>query len=142
MSFRLLPPSRGRHCHVALLSAPCSRQRGVGAGGEGDAGPAASPAEFRAGRRKAQASGRPAAGPGGGDAATGQQGSTPTGLEPLQEGETGRLPRGSRETARSPLTSDVALERVGWEGSREKEKDSPFYSGHFTSCVLGGPAPL
>ena len=27
---------------------------------------------------------------------------------------------------------------MGWEGSREKEKDSPFYSEHFTSCVLGG----
>ena len=114
----------------------------MGAGGAGDAEPAASPAEFRAGRGKAQASGRPAAGPGGGDAATVQQGSQPAGLEPLQEGETWRLTLGSREIARSPVTSDVALQQVGWEGSREKEKDSPFYSQHFTSCVLGGPASL
>ena len=114
----------------------------MGAAGAGGAEPAASPAECRAGCGKAQASGRPAAGPGGGDAATVQQGPEPAGLEPLQEGETRRLTRGSREIARSPVTSDVALQQVGWEGSREKEKDSPCPEGHFASCVLGGPASL
>ena len=64
-------------------------------------------------------------GPGGGDAATVQQGSKPTGLEPLQEGETQRLTRGSRETARSPVTSDVALQRWAGRGAGRKRKTLP-----------------
>ena len=58
-----------------------------------------------------------------------------------------------REIAHLPMSSGVALQdspRMGglkeqlvvWEGSRKKEKESPFYLGHFILCVLGGSASL
>lgn len=51
------------------------------------------------------------------------------------------------------MSSDVALQDnsrmaglkeqlVVWEGSRKKEKESPFYVGHFIFCVLGDLASL
>lgn len=100
------------HCPVVLSSAPCSRQRGVGTGGAGDAGHAEGPAESRAGGRKTQARSGLAVGPGGGDAATMEQESEPTGLEPCQEGEAQRL-------TREPMFLDVTLQdnvifRDGW----------------------------
>ena len=66
----LLPVPRHGCRYMALLSAPCSRQRGGGAGGTGGTRHAESPAEFRTRSREAGASGGPAAGPGGGDVAT------------------------------------------------------------------------
>ena len=52
------------------------------------------------------------------------------------------VPGSDARSVSIPGDDSVCPLTAGWEGSREKEKDSPFHSGHFTSCVLGGPASL